>query len=147
WLPFGGSEFFVRALSVLFAVASIPVIYLLGRHLFTARVGLTAAALLAVNAYHIQYSQDARSYSLMVFLCLASSLYFLKVLVAPSAGNRTVYILLSALAVYAQFFSVLLVVAQWLSLRMLDPGRVPRQIRNEWRWIAVLVSPILIFLA
>src|ERR1700733_3288624 len=78
WLHFGRSEFFVRSLSVCFAVASIPVIYLLGRRLFDARVGLLAAALLAVNAYHVQYSQDARSYSLMVFLCSLSSLYFLK---------------------------------------------------------------------
>ena len=86
WLYFGGSEFFVRALSVLFAVASVPVIYLLGRRLFDSRVGLIAAALMAVNAYHVQYSQDARSYSLMVLLCLLSSLYFLKCLeraVAP----------------------------------------------------------------
>ena len=76
WLHFGESEFFVRSLSVLFAIASIPVIYVLGRRLFGSRVGLIAAALLAINAYHIQYSQDARSYSLMVFLCLLSSLYF-----------------------------------------------------------------------
>ena len=75
WLLFGGSEFFVRSFSVLFAVASVPAIYLLGRQLFDSRVGLIAAALLAVNAYLVQYSQDARSYSLMVLLGLLSSLY------------------------------------------------------------------------
>ena len=80
WLHFGGSEFFVRSLSVVFAVASIPVIYMLGRRLFDSRVGLFAAALLAANAYFVQYSQDARSYSLMVLLCSLSSFYFLKCL-------------------------------------------------------------------
>jgi mannosyltransferase len=147
WLYFGGSEFFVRALSVLFAVASVPVTYLLGSRLFDSRVGLVAAALLAVNAYHVQYSQDARSYSLMVFLCLLSSLYLLKSLSEPSRGNRVAYILSSALAVYAQFFSLLLVIAQWLSLKMLVKARVPQQIRRDWRWIALLVSPVLIFAA
>jgi mannosyltransferase len=147
WLHFGGSEFFVRSLSVLFAIASVPAIYLLGRRLFDSRVGLIAAALLAVNAYHIQYSQDARSYSLMVFLCLLSSLYFLRRLSEPSCSNRVAYILISALAVYAQFFSLLLVIAQWLSLKMLDRERVPQQIRRDWRWIALLVSPALIFVA
>ena len=122
-------------------------IYLLGRRLFGSRVGLIAAALLAVNAYHVQYSQDARSYSLMVFLCLLSSLYFLKCLSEPSRRNRIAYIVSSALAVYAQFFSLLLVIAQWLSLKMLDRGQVPRQIRNDWRWIALLVSPVLAFAA
>jgi mannosyltransferase len=147
WLDFGGSEFFVRSLSVLFAIASVPVIYLLGRRLFGSRVGLIAAALLAVNAYHVQYSQDARSYSLMVFLCLLSSLYFLKCLSEPSQRNRIAYIVSSVLAVYAQFFSLLLVIAHWLSLKMLDRGQVPRQIRNDWRWIALLASPVLAFAA
>jgi mannosyltransferase len=147
WLHFGGSEFFVRSLSVLFAIASIPAIYLLGRRLFDSRVGLIAATLLAVNAYHVQYSQEARSYSLMVFLCLLSNLYFLKCLTEPSRRNRAAYVLSSALAVYAQFFSGLLVIAQWLSSKMLDRGQIPRQTRNDWRWIALLVSPAVAFVA
>jgi mannosyltransferase len=145
WLHFGGSEFFVRALSVLFAIATVPAIYLLGRRLFDSRAGLTAAALLAVNAYHVQYSQDARSYSLMVLLCLLSSLYFLKSLTKPSGRNRAIYVVSSALAVYAQFFSLLLLLTQWLSLKMLDREEIPRQIRNDWRWIAILISPVIAF--
>jgi mannosyltransferase len=147
WLQFGGSEFFVRSLSVLFAIASVPAIYLLGRRLFDSRVGLIAAALLAVNAYHVQYSQDARSYSLMVFLCLLSNLYFLKCLAEPSRRNRAAYILSSALAVYAQFFSGLLVIAQCISSKMLDRGQIPRQTKNDWRWIALLVFPAVAFVA
>jgi mannosyltransferase len=147
WLHFGGSEFFVRSLSVLFAIASVPVIYVLGCRLFDSRVGLIAAALLTVNAYHVQYSQDARSYSLMVLLCLVSSLYFLKSLHDPSRRNRAVYVLSSALAVYTQFFSGLLVIAQWLSLKRLDRAQIPSQTRNDWRWIALLVSPVIVFVA
>jgi hypothetical protein len=147
WLHFGGSEFFVRALSVLFAISSVPAIYALGRRLFDSRVGLMAAALLAVNAYHVQYSQDARSYSLMVFLCLLSIVYFLKSLTEPSGRNRATYVVLSVLAVYAQFFSLLLVIAQWLSLRMLDQEQIPQKVRNDWRWIALLVSPVVAFVA
>jgi mannosyltransferase len=147
WLHFGGSEFFVRSLSVLFAVASIPVIYVLGRRLFGSPVGLIAAALLAVNAYHVQYSQEGRSYSLMVFFCLLSSLHFLKCLSDPSRRNRIAYVISSVLAVYAQFFSLLLVIAQWLSLKMLDREQVPRQIKNDCRWIGLLASPVLAFVA
>lgn len=149
WLHFGGSEFFVRSLSVLFAIASVPLIYLLGRYLFDSRVGLIAAALLAVNAYHVQYSQDARSYSLMVLLCLLSSFYFLKCLREPTRHNREVYVLSSVLAVYAQFFSGLLFVAQWVSLRFLDGGKpaspTQAKVKDDWRWIALLVSPLLAF--
>ncbi len=147
WLHFGGSEFFVRSLSVLFAVASVPVVYLLGRRLFDARVGLFSAALLATNAYYIQYSQDARSYTLMLLLCSLSSLYFLEGLREPSRRNRVAYILTSALAVYAQFFSLLLLLAQWLSLNLLDRNQIPRQNKNDWRWIALSVAPVIAFVA
>ena len=149
WLHLGGSEFFVRSLSVLFAIASIPAIYLLGRRLFDARVGLIAAALLAINAYHVQYSQEARAYSLMVLLCLLSSLYFIQSLTEPSRRNRVAYVLTSALAVYAQFFSALLVITQWVSLRFLDRGdsatQAPAKTRNDWRWIVLLTLPVLVF--
>lgn len=151
WLHFGGNEFFVRSLSVLFAIVSVPVIYLLGRRLFDSRVGLIAAALLAVNAYHVQYSQDARSYSLMVLLCSLSSLYFLKCLSQPSWPNRAAYVVASVLAVYAQFFSGLLMVAQWASLSFLNDKGTDIQARtgtrNDWRWIALLLSPAVAFVA
>ena len=147
WLHFGGSEYFIRTLSVLFAVASIPAIYWLGRRLFDARVGLIAASLLAVNAYDIQYSQDARSYTLMVLLCALSSLCFLKCLAEPSCRNRVAYIVVSALAVYAQFFSLLLVLAHWLSLGRWEPSVGVARLKNDWRWIALAVSPILVFVA
>lgn len=147
WLHFGGGEFFVRLLSVVFAVASIPVAYLLGRRLFDSRIGLFAAALLATNAYYVQYSQDARSYTLMLLLCSLSSFYFLEALREPSRRNRTAYIFTSALAVYAQFFSLLLLVAQWFSLNLLDRNRIPRQNKNDWRWIALSVAPVIAFVA
>src|SRR5271167_3456953 len=136
WLHFGQSEFFVRSLSVLFALMTIPVLYFLGRRLFNSRAGLIAAALLAANAYHVRYSQEARSYSLMVLLCTGSSLYFLKCLKLPSRRNRLVYMLLSTAAVYAHFYSGLLILAQWLSLLFLEQESIPKEIRKDWRWIA-----------
>lgn len=148
WLHFGGSEFFVRSLSVLFAAASVPVIYLLGRYLFDSRIGLVAAALLALNAYHIQYSQDARSYSLMLLLCLLSSLYFLKCLCRPTCRNRAAYVVASVFAVYAHFFSGLLVLAQWLSLSFLEGEQAAQaraKVKKALRWIALLVSPVVAF--
>ena len=49
WLYFGNSEAFVRGLSVVFALLTVPAIYFLGRRLFDSRAGLIAAALLSVN--------------------------------------------------------------------------------------------------
>lgn len=151
WLWMGNSEFFIRSLSVLFAIASIPAIYALGRRLFDSQTGLIAAALLAVNAFDVCYSQEARSYSLMVLLCILSSFYFVKTLDAPSLRNRMAYVTCSALAVYAHFYSLLLVVAQWLSLRYTrrapSSANSPRISTKAWKVLAICVAPVLLFVA
>src|SRR5690242_5921335 len=58
----------LRSLSALAGVATVPVAYVAARTLVCARVGVIAAALTACNPLLIWYSQDARSYSLLVLL-------------------------------------------------------------------------------
>jgi mannosyltransferase len=144
WLYFGHSEAFIRSLSVIFGLATIPVLYLLGRRLFGPWAGLIAAALLAVNGFHLQASQEARSYSLFVFLGTLSSLYFVKALQHSSSRG---HVLSSVLSVYAHFFAALLLAAQWVSLRLLDRASLPRQKPMGWRWIVLLSLPVAAFVA
>jgi len=72
---FGFSEFSLRFPSLLFSLACIPVIYLLGKELFNKSAGFYAAAIMAVSPFQLWYAQEARSYSLMLFLALLSG-YF-----------------------------------------------------------------------
>jgi 4-amino-4-deoxy-L-arabinose transferase-like glycosyltransferase len=147
WLHLGHSDSLLRLFSVLFGVAAVPALYLLGRRLFDSRIALTATALLCVNSYHVRYSQEARSYALTVFLCILSSLYLLKLIEVPLRRNRVAYILLSVLAVYGHFFSGLMLLAQWLSLRFLHPQVLPKEARKTWVPIALAVSPAVAFIA
>jgi hypothetical protein len=146
WLHFGNGESFVRLLSVIFGVATIPLIYLLGRKLFNSQVGLIAAGLLTINAYHVRYSQEARSYSLMVFLSVCSSFFFLRCLESPTRARRVTHLAFSSAAVYAHFYSLLLLVAQWIAGPH-SGNTSTREARISWRWIAVLISPIALFVA
>jgi mannosyltransferase len=147
WLLFGESETWIRTLSVLPALATIPAIYVLGRKLFDDRVGLMAGFLLAINAFHVRYSQEARSYSLFAFLCVISCIYFLKYLADPSSANRKMHVLTSVLAVYTHFFAGFLVMAQWLSLKLLPPTEVAPSFKKSWRQFAISVAPLIIFVA
>jgi 4-amino-4-deoxy-L-arabinose transferase-like glycosyltransferase len=72
---FGSSVAIVRAMSVLFGLASIGVIFLLGQALFTTRAGLAAAFYTSLSLLHIYYSQEIRGYPL-VLLLTALSMYF-----------------------------------------------------------------------
>jgi hypothetical protein len=145
WLHFGQSETFIRSLSVMPALATIPLIYWLGRRLFDRRVGLIAAALLTFNAYHIRYAQEARSYSLYIFLCTLFSALFLQCLSSPSWRNRLGHIVIGAAAVYAHFFSALVVLAQWAAICLLGKDRVPPGMKRNWGWIFILVLPAVLF--
>src|SRR5258708_31437516 len=108
WLHFGGSPFFIRSLSVLCSLATLPVIFWVARKLFDRRVALIAVALMSCNAYAIRYAQEARSYSLFILLATLSSGFFVQWLRNPSRRNRSGYILASVLAVYAHFYALLL---------------------------------------
>lgn len=153
WLHFGGSEFFIRSLSVVIAVATLPTIYWLGRLLYDRRVALVATALLAFNAYHVRYSQEARSYALLVLLATLSSAFLVAYLRRQQRAYRLGYVVVSILAVYSHFYALLLIAAQWLAVRGLGPPEaaeesqigIRAELRRAWTTIAVAVLPIVIF--
>ena len=65
---FGYGEAGLRSLSALCGVLAVPVAYLAATRLLDRRAGLIAAALTACNPLLIWYSQEARSYSMLVLL-------------------------------------------------------------------------------
>ncbi len=147
WLHLGSSPFFIRSLSVVISLATLPAIFWLASKLFDRRTGLLAVALMSFNAFHIRYAQEARSYSLFVLLAILSSGFFVAALREPSRGNRVGYVLASVLAVYAHLYALLLLAAQWLSVRGKIEPASSRPLRRTWIWIAVASSPLIVFAA
>jgi uncharacterized membrane protein len=118
WLHLGDSEVWLQSLSVLFGVLTIPVVFVLGRRFLNRDVGLVAAAILAVHNFHIENSEQLRSYSLLPLLAVLSTFIFLGLLDTPRRKDLWVlYVSCSALAIYAQVFAVFLIGAQWMALR------------------------------
>jgi mannosyltransferase len=102
---FGTGEVGLRSLSALLGTATIPVAFLAGREALGERTGLVAAALAAVNPMLIWYSQEARSYAMLVFFAALSLYFFLRVL--RSGGNRGLlaWALASAAALCSHYFA------------------------------------------
>ncbi|MFZ0537475.1 MAG: glycosyltransferase family 39 protein, partial [Candidatus Sulfotelmatobacter sp.] len=147
WLHLGSSPFFIRSLSVIISLVTLPAIFWLASKLFDRRTGLLAVALMSFNAFHIRYAQEARSYSLFVLLAILSSGFFVAALQEPSRGNRAGYGLASVLAVYAHLYALLLLAAQWLSVRGEKQRALSRPVRRTWIWIAVASLPLIVFAA
>jgi mannosyltransferase len=145
WISLGGGEVTVRLLSVIPGVASIPLSYAIGRRLFGRATGLGAAALLTVNAFLIQFAQEARGYSLALFLVLLSSYLFVR---AVTEGGRRIwwaYALVTGLAPYAHFFAAFVVVAHIASLSFLDRRPLRRTLMLVYAAIALLIAPLAAF--
>lgn len=109
---FGFGEMVGRYLSVAFGVLLIPAIYFLGRQLFSQHVGLIAAWLAAINFYLVTYSQETRSYELLVLLTTVSFVLFNAAARKPDIKNIVAYALIAAMLVNTHYFGFLPVAAQ-----------------------------------
>lgn len=75
---FGTSEASLRSLSLMASVACIPLIYALGRKLFSVEAGVYAAFFFSLVPFQIAYAVEARSYALMLFFTMLSTLLALR---------------------------------------------------------------------
>src|SRR5258708_30793077 len=124
WLGFSPenrpSEFFIRSLSAAVAAATLPAIYWLARQLYDRRVALIAAALFAFNAYSVRYAQEARSYAVFLLLATLSSGFLIAFLRDAARRNWRGYVIVSILALYPHFYSLLLLAAHSLAFGCLS---------------------------
>jgi 4-amino-4-deoxy-L-arabinose transferase-like glycosyltransferase len=110
----GENEFVARLPSALVGSLSILLVYEAGALLWTRRVGLLGALLLAVNPYHVAYSQEARHYALMAFLALLSLIFLLKALKGRSPWLWLGFVLCTSLSLYNHYFAFLFLPAEVL---------------------------------
>jgi uncharacterized membrane protein len=122
---FGHGEVGLRSLSALAGTLFIPVAYAAGRELASKRTALVIAALAALNPLLIWYSQEARSYSLLVLFAGLSFWMFVRQLREPSDRTLVLWTLASALAIATHYFAAFVVVpeALWLLLAARDRRR------------------------
>jgi mannosyltransferase len=131
---FGTDEVGLRTLTALFGTATVPLAYCIGAELASRRAGLIAAALVAVSPMLIWYSQEARSYAILVFFCAASLLFFARALRTRRGRDLSLWALASALALCSHYFAVFAVgiEAVWLLIAL----------RSRWRLVLPAVAVV-----
>lgn len=108
----GESEFALRYLSALFGVASVAVLYRLGREFFGQFAAVSVALLLAVSRFHVWWSQEIRMYSLAVLLGIVSLYLLLLALRDDKWSYWVLYSVTTIAALYTLYLNALTVVAQ-----------------------------------
>jgi hypothetical protein len=125
---FGYDEAGLRSLSAVAGIATVPVMYAAAKRLVSVRAGLIAAALTACNPLLIWYSQEARSYALLVLLSALSLLAFTYLLERPSPRSGAAWAIASALALFTHYYAILVVIPQALWLLHLHRRRSAVQV-------------------
>jgi hypothetical protein len=135
-LLLGSSDFVVRLPAVLIGSLSVFVAYKAGEVLWTRTEGLLGAYLLAIAPYHVEYSQYARHYALMVFLALLSLIFLLKALETGRKAMWIGFVLCTVLGLYNVYFAFLIlgiqvvyaivvIASNWLRCRRTYSGPQP----------------------
>ncbi|HEV2037927.1 MAG TPA: glycosyltransferase family 39 protein, partial [Candidatus Eremiobacteraceae bacterium] len=147
WLRFDASDAYVRLMSVIPAVLSVPVMFALGRRLLGIRAGIIAAFLLAISPFYIAYAQEARGYSLLMFLSIVSTLFFVRCIDrSQSRLDLLAYCIASVLMIYTHWFGILVVAAHVSTLLALGRKQVPwRSFVFTYAVIMVTILPLAYF--
>jgi len=112
-LLFGESIWALRLPAVLFGVASISALYLLGREVADSREALLAAALLTFSYHHVWFSQNARGYTGLLFWTLLSSWFLLLSLKHGKTCDWFFFALSAALGVYTHLTMLFVIFGQF----------------------------------
>ena len=148
WMLFGASEAWLRSLSVLFALGSILLIYILGYRLYGKTTGLIAALLLTLSPLAINHSQEVRMYMMSTCICLAGSLVLTYVLETPNVFNFSCWLSLRFLAVLTTPINILMLAPDLLLLgyQLRQQLRRLKVLRN-WLWLlGILLIPTVLIL-
>lgn len=137
-IGFGTGEVAVRSFALLFGAAAIIAAWWAGRALFSSRVGLLAAGVIAFSPYHIWYSQEARMYTMMLFFGLLSVGCLGLAARRGTPWRWTAYFGMTMLGLLTHYFFAFLVlgeVAYFLTFEVV--GRLAvlgREGRRQARW-------------
>lgn len=138
FLVFGDSAWSLRLPAVLFGIASIWAMYLLGREAASSREGLLAAALLTFSYTHIWFSQNARGYSGLLFWTTFSSWLLLRALRENTPRLWIFFAIAAALGVYTHITMVFVIAGQFFVYAWTLIAR--RNARWENRWAGFVLG-------
>jgi len=145
WLLVAHNEIWVRGLSALFGVSSIAAAGVFAHETFGAKVGVMTASFLTFHNYLIQYSQEARGYSLATLLAILAAQYLWRAVERNSSLHWAMFSVITVLGIYTHMYISLLVAAQWVWL--IASRRWNRKAGWAYMSIVVAILPILYVIA
>ncbi|MBS3139031.1 glycosyltransferase family 39 protein [Candidatus Woesearchaeota archaeon] len=115
-MAFGDSDVSVRVPSVIFSIASIILLYVIVKLFFSERTALIAAFLFTISMQQVLYAQEARLYSMFMFIALLATYGFIRAFVMSSPSHHVMYFIALTMVLYTNYLTIVLVVFYGLVL-------------------------------
>ncbi|CAB4783153.1 MAG: hypothetical protein F2731_01160 [Actinobacteria bacterium] len=145
---FGTGDLAVRALSGIFGVVALPLIWVIARRKGGSTLGWVAVAVVAVSPFAVRYSDEARMYSLVILLVVIGWLLVDDVTDrGKSSTARFIAVsIIAAMLLYTHYWSLWLLGALGLTCLWKMWRTKDRVARRPWVGLAVaLVAAGLVF--
>jgi len=144
---FGQSNSAVRALSGLFAVATLPVAWLCGRRLGGRAVAWTMLVLVASAPFAVYYATESRMYALVILLTGCGFLALGRAADRPRPGNLIAVAVVTAALLYTQYWSIYLVamVGIWMVASIVRTRRHGHPEEAPWAALLAVAAGCLLF--
>ncbi len=124
WVQVAGASLFaLRYFSMLWGTLTIPLIYQVTRRWLGDQIAPATAIIAVFAPFYIYYSQEARTYSLMLLLMLISMVAFLRWLDTREVWILAVCCLANLICLYTHFVAALVIATQGVMLLVARPLR------------------------
>lgn len=148
WIEvFGTSTVAVRAMSGLFAVAAIPLVWLTGRRVAKREGAWMAAVLIASSPFALRYATEARMYSMVVLLTAGGVVLLNAFLDRPTTPRLAGLMLVSGALVLTHYWSLFLITALLLVLALRAERAKPYELGtvrfpSSWAMVGIAVGAL-----
>lgn len=121
---FGFSEFILRFPSLIFSFLSVVLLFIFGKELFNKKIAIIAAMFMGLSPFHLWYAQEARNYSMILFLGILSNFLLWKALKERKNIFWLFFILTSLVGIYTHYFFLCLFFTQFFYLFIFKKMRI-----------------------
>ncbi|MGA9382048.1 MAG: glycosyltransferase family 39 protein [Phormidium sp.] len=116
--------FVLRSLPALFGVSAIVSLYYLNRIAFNKTTGLVGAAVMAVSPFAVYLSQEARHYTLPLFLITLSLITLIQIQQDIFKQHRRllvwlIWVIINSIGLYVHYFFILVIIAEIATILLL----------------------------
>lgn len=147
WRSVNGSILFARLLSIIFSLLAIKFFFDLAKRFFDEKAAVLVAAFFALHPYLFWASLEIRVYSLVIFLSvwwlnLFFDIFFQREDAKTQKHNDFLFVLLSVVAIYTNYYLGFLFVGGFVALLVLRKWREAKKYFLQMLIVGAFILPL-----